>query len=205
MFNLFNIYKALSIFLSYPSSNLKDDIDYIDDVIKNEKINLKENTEPFGDFLTFVKKNNVLFLQEHYVSIFDRRKECSLYIFEHIHGDSRERGMAMIDLLNLYKKSNFIIANKSELPDHIPVFLEYLSLLPDKKANLLLGEIINIVSVISKRLKKLNTEYHKAFTILENLSPVKCDDKVVDKLVKDYAFIKNANDYDKEWEEPKVF
>ena len=200
---MFNIYKVLSVFLSYPSIDLKNDIYYINDMIKNDKIVLKENSILLHDFFTFIDKNDILFLQEHYVSIFDRRKDCSLYIFEHIHGDSRERGMAMIDLLNLYKKSNFIISSKSELPDHIPVFLEYLSLLPDEKASLLLGEIINIVSVISKRLIKINTEYQKPFAILENLSPVKCDDKIVDKLLKESKF--NINDYDKEWEEPKVF
>lgn len=200
---MFNIYKVLSVFLSYPSTDLKNDICYINDMIKNDKITLKDNSILLHDFLTFIDKNDILFLQEHYVSIFDRRKDCSLYIFEHIHGDSRERGMAMIDLLNLYKKSNFIISNKSELPDHIPVFLEYLSLLPDEKANLLLGEIINIVSVISKRLIKINTEYQKPFAILENLLPVKCDNKIVDKLLKESKF--NVNDYDKEWEEPKVF
>jgi nitrate reductase delta subunit len=129
-----------------------------------------------------------------------------LYIFVHIHGDSRERGMAMIDLMELYKQSNFVINKKNELPDYIPLFLEYLSLLPKNKSIYLLGEVINIIVILEKRLNIINSSYSNIFKILEEISPIKCDSKIIDKIINNFKHTEtNDSSVDKEWEEPKIF
>ncbi len=113
-------FKMLSIFLSYPTKEIQENIN--DSILLIEKEKIIE-TYKIKNFTLFIKEKNIFFLQEYYVSIFDKNKDFSLYLFEHIHGDSRERGMAMVDLIELYKKSNIFIKKKNELPDYIPLFL----------------------------------------------------------------------------------
>lgn len=199
-------YKVLSILLLYPNNVLKKSIDCIMDVLKDDGILLSRDIDELYNFILYIKNNNLLFLQENYVSIFDRQKHFSLYLFEHIHGDSRERGMAMIDLKNLYRKSNFEISIDRELPDYIPLFLEYLSLCSKDQASLLLGEVVNIISVLHSRLKSINSYYYIIFSILESLSNIRSDEKIINKIRESDPFLKSSNlEVDKSWEEPKIF
>lgn len=205
MINL-QTYKIFSLFLSYPDTKLKNSIDLVMDILKNEKILSENDIMQINKFIFYIKKNDLLYLQETYVSIFDRQKHFSLYLFEHIHGDSKERGMAMIDLNNLYKKSNFEISQQNELPDFIPVFLEYLSLIDKEKASYLIGEIINIITTLHLRLRMIDHPYHIIFSILESLSKIKPDKKIIKKISNDKSFLKTSNyQIDKDWEEKHVF
>ncbi|HFL8819339.1 MAG TPA: nitrate reductase molybdenum cofactor assembly chaperone [Candidatus Azoamicus sp. OHIO2] len=188
--------------MSYPDLTMKKDINYAYKLLENDLIISSNNITIIKNLIQFINTSNLIYLQEYYVSIFDRKKDFSLYLFEHIHGDSRERGMAMIDLLDLYKKSNFILTQTNELPDFLPLFLEYLSVIPENKSALLLGEIINIIAVLGKRLKLINSEYYSIFELLESISPVKCDSKIITQLISTF---KSATSLDKEWEEPKIF
>lgn len=195
-----------SILLSYPDLKLKNNIDDVYTIIEKENILSSDNILKIKTLIDFIKNNNLTYLKEYYVSIFDRKKDFSLYLFEHIHGDSRERGMAMIDLMELYKKSNFLIYKKTELPDYLPLFLEYLSVIPQKKALILIGDIINIISILSHRLSIINSTYSVIFTILENMSPIKCDSKTIEQIIVNFnTNNKNHFDFDKDWEEPKAF
>ncbi|HIH2763411.1 MAG TPA: nitrate reductase molybdenum cofactor assembly chaperone [Candidatus Azoamicus sp.] len=96
----------------YPNVQLKNNIDYILLTLNKDEEIFKKNE--LLSFLKYFKESNLTSLQEHYVSIFDRQKKFSLYLFEHIHGDSRERGTAIIDLQNLYKSHNFFINESKE-------------------------------------------------------------------------------------------
>ena len=185
---------------------MKTSIHLISDILKDEKILSDNDLYSINEFIYYIKKNDLLFLQESYVSIFDRQKHFSLYLFEHIHGDSKERGMAMIDLNNLYQKSNFEISYQNELPDFIPVFLEYLALISVNQASTLLSEIINIITTLRLRLKAINSPYYIIFSILESLSKTKPDEKIIKKISNDDTFLKVSNfEIDKNWEEKKIF
>lgn len=199
-------YKIFSTLLSYPNDELKNSINSTQEILKNEKILSDSSLKSMDEFIFYIKKNNLLFLQESYVSIFDRQKHFSLYLFEHIHGDSKERGMAMIDLNDLYKKSNFEILKQNELPDFIPVFLEYLSLISKEQASLLLGEIINIITTLRIRLNVIKSPYYIIFSILESLSNIKPDEKIIKKISKDKTFLTTSSfEIDKNWKEDKIF
>jgi len=190
----------------YPSDDLKNGIGFITDILKEEKLLSFDDVDKLKIFVSYIKDNSLLFLQESYVSIFDRQKHFSLYLFEHIHGDSRERGMAMIDLKNLYTKLNFELSIGGELPDYIPVFLEYLSLLSEDRASALLGEIVNIIAILCARLKLIKSSYSIIFSILESLSKIKSDEKIVKNVLNDDSFLKSSSfELDKNWEEPKIF
>lgn len=199
-------YKIFSTLLLYPNDELKTSIDYVINILEEEKLISSYDLDKLSLFVSYIKENDLLFLQESYVSVFDRQKYFSLYLFEHIHGDSRERGMAMVDLGNLYKRSCFEMPIGGELPDYIPVFLEYLSLMSKDKAALLLGEIVNIVAVLSRRLVAIDSLYYVIFSILESLSSTKPDKKFIGKILSDNISLNDKNlEIDKNWEDPKIF
>lgn len=194
----------LSILLMYPNSQLKDNVNDISNIIKDDN-NILQCKNELSSFLDYLNDNNLSFLQENYVSIFDRQKKFSLYLFEHIHGDSRERGTAIIDLQNLYKNNNFDISEARELPDYIPLFLEFISLVEEDEAYNMLGEIINLISIIGKRLELINSKYSIIFSILESVSKIKPDYLVVEKIISKDKDIDSESNIDKEWEEEKIF
>src|SRR5207244_13070491 len=92
-------------------------------------------------------------LQERYVLLFDRTRSLSLHLFEHVHGESRDRGQAMIDLKNQYENAGLEIS-ATELPDFVPLFLEFLSTRPRADAYELLGQPAHILSAMAERLRK---------------------------------------------------
>ncbi|MDR5663902.1 nitrate reductase molybdenum cofactor assembly chaperone, partial [Burkholderia cenocepacia] len=99
-------------------------------------------------FFAYVRERDLLTLQENYVGLFDRGRATSLYLFEHVHGESRDRGQAMVDLLQMYERHGLFL-NPGELPDYLPVFLEYLSRLPAPDACKLLAETGEILRALA--------------------------------------------------------
>ena len=107
-------------------------------------------------------------LQEQYVATFDRGRALSLHLFEHIHGESRDRGQAMVNLLEVYRKHGFEL-NARELPDYIPLFLEYLAQRPVEEALDLLAETAHVLTLLGARLAERGNDYHAVFDALTAL------------------------------------
>ncbi|HRD47880.1 MAG TPA: nitrate reductase molybdenum cofactor assembly chaperone [Caulobacter sp.] len=107
--------------------------------------------------------------QERYVWLFDRTRSLSLNLYEHIHGESRDRGQAMVALLELYRSRGLDLST-NELPDNLPVFLEFLSTLPDAEAASLLGEAAHVLSALGERLHKRQSPYRAVFGALAALA-----------------------------------
>ena len=103
-----------------------------------------------------------------YVECFDRGRNLSLLIFEHIHGESRDRGQAMVDLLRIYREHGFELAAK-ELPDYIPLFLEYLSQRPEDEALDLLRDALPVLNLLRARLAERGSAYAVLFATLARL------------------------------------
>ena len=101
-------------------------------------------------------------LQERYVELFDRTRSLSLHLFEHVHGESRDRGQAMIDLKSLYEQ-NGLFLGAAELPDYLPAFLEFLSTRPLAEARTLLGQPAHILTALAERLHKRHSPYAAVF------------------------------------------
>ena len=97
-------------------------------------------------------------LQERYVLLFDHTRSLSLHLFEHVHGESRDRGQAMIDLKTQYEKAGLILST-AELPDFLPLFLEYLSTLPAAEARDTLAQPAHIFAAMAERLRKRRSAY----------------------------------------------
>lgn len=162
-------YKALAALLTYPQHALIQALDEINQCLKQEKLLSKNSLKSIDQMIITMKHADLLDLQEAYVSTFDQTPTFSLHLFEHIHGESRNRGPAMVDLGNMYQASGLRIAH-GELPDYLPAFLEYLSQLSDVDAKQLLNDAIHVVKEIGGQLTNINNHYHAVFDAIVNLA-----------------------------------
>lgn len=103
------------------------------------------------DFIERLRDGDLLTLQSEYIDTFDRGRARSLYVYEHLHGESRARGQAMVELKHLYATHGFAIAT-SELPDYLPMFLEFLSTLPLDEAVGWLEQVGEVLQRLHARL-----------------------------------------------------
>jgi nitrate reductase delta subunit len=162
-------FKALSALLSYPTTELKEAADEIRRMVHAEAIVSPDALSDLDRLIGEIADGDLLDLEERYVLLFDRTRSLSLHLFEHVHGESRDRGQAMIDLKSLYEKNGLAI-DTTELPDFLPLFLEYLSTRPLGEASDLLGETAHIVAALGKRLAKRGSPYTAIFTALANVA-----------------------------------
>lgn len=121
--------------------------------------------------ISALKGRSLIESQEVYVATFDRTPSHSLHLFEHVHGESRDRGPAMVDLLDEYRALGLEVAS-NELPDYVPLFLEVLGLVPPAKAQSLLDEAIHVLHAIGQRLANSGSEYAGVFEVLRGLASV---------------------------------
>lgn len=191
-------FKALGILLCYPEQNWLEEADNLASLIRNEAIVKPDAITSLQTFIRQLTSRDLLELQEEYVDTFDRVRSLSLHLFEHVHGESRDRGQAMVDLAERYKEQGFALA-ASELPDYMPVFLEYLSQLPKATALEELAETGHILAALGKRLNERGNPYGIVIDILTTLAG-KTPEKVKPRSVSAPTF----EQIDKEWEEKPI-
>lgn len=162
-------FKALGALLAYPETELIAALGEIEDVIEAEALLPKAEVAGLLRLTGMLRDTELMALQERYVEHFDRVRSLSLHLFEHVHGESRDRGQAMVDLNQLYAKEGLQLANH-ELPDFLPAFLEYLSLLPYRDAVTQLEDTVRILDGIGARLAKRGSHYAAVFNALLRLA-----------------------------------
>ena len=170
-------FKVLSVLLMYPETDWLAALPELDEVLASEAGFNGEARTALAPLLALLRDTKLIELQENYVATFDRNPSHSLHLFEHIHGESRDRGSAMIDLLQEYWKHDFD-ASSAELPDYVPLFLEFLSLLPADEALALLGDAVHVLAALGRKLAANGSPYAAAFQVLEALSPVAAQELV---------------------------
>lgn len=199
-------YRALSRLLSYPSSALQENAgDYVD-VIRSEGLVPGRFVTSLGKLAQSLANQDLYDAQAIYVDQFDRSRTLSLHLYEHVHGESRERGPAMVGLVELYR-SHGLAMDVSDLPDYLPVFLEFLSVLPDTEAASLIGEAAHVIEAIGERLKKRQSPYRAVFGALMTLSDRSADKAALaDLLAMPEDDPDDLEALDKNWaEEPVTF
>ncbi|MDP1644064.1 MAG: nitrate reductase molybdenum cofactor assembly chaperone [Thiobacillus sp.] len=164
-------FKVISLLLCYPESDWLAALPELEDALAAEADFNGEANARMAPLFDLLRQSELIALQENYVATFDRNPSHSLHLFEHIHGESRDRGSAMINLLEEYWKHDFD-ASASELPDYVPLFLEFLSQLPAEEALELLGDAVHVLATIGRKLDANGSPYATAFQLLEALSPV---------------------------------
>jgi len=178
-----NSFKAFSALLSYPTEELKDAAGEIRDVINAEALAPRWALDQLSTLLREIETLDLYELQERYVFLFDRTRSLSLHLFEHVHGESRDRGQAMVDLRQLYEDAG-LDADMRELPDYLPMFLEYLSTRPVAEARALLGEPLTVIAALKERLARRKTSYAAVLRVLEAIAGVSPSPKELDALRK---------------------
>ncbi|MDT3685956.1 MAG: nitrate reductase molybdenum cofactor assembly chaperone [Pseudorhodoplanes sp.] len=165
-------FKVLSALLSYPTAELQQAAGEMKTVLAAEKLLPAAVLRAVLTLLDEIESRDLYDLQERYVLLFDRTRSLSLHLFEHVHGESRDRGQAMIDLQNLYAEKGLEIGT-SELPDFVPLFLEFLSTRPRAEAYDLLGQPVHILAALAERLRKRDSSYESVFRALVSLAKAK--------------------------------
>lgn len=165
-------FKALSALLSYPSAELQQAAGELRAVVEAEALVPAAIRRQLDTLLDEIATGDIYDLQERYVLLFDRTRSLSLHLFEHVHGESRDRGQAMVDLLAMYEGKG-LAAVKNELPDYLPLFLEFLATLPQAEACGLLGQPAHILGALAERLRKRASPYEAVLRALVALSSVK--------------------------------
>lgn len=157
--------KLLSRLLNYPEPELWQNLVAIQQLIDESSYFSKSTKTALQNLLSNLAAADVMDAQENYSALFDRGRALSLLLFEHVHGDSRDRGQAMVDLLNVYQTNGFEL-NARELPDYIPLFLEYLSLRPVTEISEWLGDAAPILGLLKARLEQRESPYEAIFSAL---------------------------------------
>ncbi|MFT6926376.1 MAG: nitrate reductase delta subunit [Psychromonas sp.] len=197
------ILKVISRLLDYPSAALFDAADEMIDIVSKSDLVSKKNK---GDLITFIEQlcaRDLYDAQESYDLLFERGRALSLLMFEHVHGESRDRGQAMVDLMNVYKSNGF--ENDSEqLPDYIPLFLEFLSEQDATFAQEWLGDMCHLMMMLSERLIDRKCYYSSVFEALIDISGEQADREEIVEAVSKEERDDTIEAIDKEWEDKEI-
>lgn len=195
--------KLIALLLDYPSVDLYREADELSKAALAAEELESGQSQALADFINELTDTPLLDAQANYVGWFDRGRSLSLLLFEHVHGESRDRGQAMVDLMSVYNENGYHIGAR-ELPDYIPLFLEYLSQRPEMEARQWLLDVSHILALLEARLEERQSPYAKLFTVMLALSGATVErEELAQKVANeepDYSF----DAIDKVWEEEMV-
>lgn len=197
------VLKVLARLLEYPTAELQESEDALVAAVLEDGRLPRENKEQLLRCLGLVCDGDLMDLQEAYVSTFDRGRATSLLLFEHVHGESRDRGQAMVDLMEQYR-ANGLEIDARELPDYLPLFLEYLSTRPWEEIRSWLEDIHHILGLLGERLYQRESLYHVVMDSLLVLSGRQSDRRELAQIVAAEERDDTPEALDKVWEEEMV-
>jgi nitrate reductase molybdenum cofactor assembly chaperone NarJ/NarW len=186
--------RVLAALLSYPEARIRDCLPEMGEIVRTESALSATRQAELGALMSSLAGAEPLETEANYVELFDRGRATSLHLFEHVHGDSRDRGPAMIDLAETYEKAGLYLA-PGELPDYLPVVLEFVSTQPPREARAFLGEMAHIFNAIFGALQQRASPYASVLGALLELAGEKAQP------------VKPAVEppIDESWAEPPVF
>lgn len=174
--------KALSLILSYPTRELQHAMPEIGGVLASDTRLTAAARRALRPLVEELAGRDIYDLEEQFVLLFDRSRTLSLNLFEHVHGESRDRGGAMVSLVETYREGGFDPVT-SELPDHLPVLLEFLSTRPSAEAQETLADAAHIFEALNTRLVRRESPYAAVFAGLLQLAGVKADQEAVAEML----------------------
>ncbi|HOW75807.1 MAG TPA: nitrate reductase molybdenum cofactor assembly chaperone [Candidatus Competibacteraceae bacterium] len=195
--------KVLSALLCYPQAEIQAALGEMADVLDRERLLPEREHQALLALMRQMAQTDLMELQERYIRLFDRGRALSLHLFEHVHGESRDRGQAMVDLLAVYHQHGFEL-NARELPDYIPLFLEYLAQRPDGEALDMLADALHVIALLGARLAERGSDYHVVFEALSALVGEPADIADIRRQVANEGPDQTVVNMDKIWEEEAV-
>ncbi len=195
--------KVLARILEYPSAELQASKDSMVAAVLEDSRLPRKNKEQLLQCIDRLCGSDLLDLEEAYTGTFDKGRATSLLLFEHVHGESRDRGQAMVDLMEQYR-ANGLEIDARELPDYLPLFLEYLSTRPWEEIQNWLEDIHHILGLLGERLYQRESFYHVAMDSLLELSGRTTDRRELAQIVASEERDDTPEALDKVWEEEMV-
>ena len=195
--------KLISLLLDYPSEEV---FEHAQDLILSAKADSKMSAEEkqlVVDCIEKLTSQPLIDAQSDYVAWFDRGRSLSLLMFEHVHGESRDRGQAMVDLMAVYEEHGFEIDSR-ELPDYLPLFLEYLSQRPQAEALQWLLDMSHILALLEVRLAERESPYSSLLACLLSQCNANIERQPLAEQVAAEEPDNTAEAMDKIWEEEMV-
>ena len=180
--------------LSYPDDTLRQHLPELRDALHAEGMLSPSRQGELDALIDTLARSDALDCEAAYVELFDRGRRTSLHLFEHVHGDSRDRGPALIDLMKTYERAGLHFS-ASELPDHLPVVLEFASTQPPEVARNFLGEMAHILNALFSALLARGTPYASVVAAILEVSGQQVQSVPVTP----------EPEIDESWDEPAAF
>lgn len=186
--------RALAWLLRYPDAELRAAAPDLSNALRAEGALEADRLAEIDALVDRLRGLSALAAEAEYVDLFDRSRRAALHLFEHVHGDSRDRGSAMVDLARTYERAGLSFAG-GELPDYLPVVLEFASTQPPQQAKAFLQEIAHLVRAIFTALAERRSAYASVLAAVLDLAGEPAETVV---LPEEPAL-------DESWEEPAAF
>lgn len=196
-------FKVIAALLEYPQQELIDALPELAQALDEEKLIGKKQRAALDRLFSELRGAELMALQERYVDLFDRVRSLSLHLFEHVHGESRERGQALVDLGRRYARSGCMLAS-NELPDFLPAMLEFLSRRPLDEAREMLADTAHILKAVGTRLDRRGSPYGAAFHALVVLAGASLDPAATDD-AEELRREEDPTEIDRLWAEAPAF
>jgi nitrate reductase delta subunit len=161
--------RVMAALLGYPHAQMRGYLPEMRELLHSEGALSASRLAELDALIDFLASADPLETEANYVQLFDRGRATSLHLFEHVHGDSRERGPAMIDLAQTYEKAGLYLA-PDELPDYLPAVLEFVSTQPPREARAFLGEMAHIFNALFAALRERASPYANVLGALLELA-----------------------------------
>ena len=186
--------RVLAHLLRYPDAELRAHLPELRAALHDERSLSASRLAELDALIARLANRRALEVEAEHVELFDRGRGTALHLFEHVHGDSRERGPAMVDLCKTYEAAGLFLA-PGELPDHLTVLLQYASTQPAAQAKALLGEVAHILQVIFSALLRREAAHACVLAALLDLAGAKAQ----------AVAVPNEPELDESWAEPIAF
>ncbi len=163
---MMRLFMTLSVLFDYPDGYLKDHLDDIEGLLDVDVDIAAGEREAIRGVVRWMKETRLLDLQQHYVQTFDLTPEHSLHLTHHLYGESRSRGPALVDLAEHYRAHGFEVV-AGELPDFLPLVLEYLNMLDPVAARMFLHDVVDVLKLLADNLGKAGSPYAPLARVIE--------------------------------------
>jgi nitrate reductase delta subunit len=197
-------FKALGVLLDYPLAEVQLAADEIEQALAEERALPAAELDGVRAFIERLRRSDIMDLQEYWIGLFDRSKRLALHLYEHSHGESRDRGQAMVNLALTYRMNGFEL-NAAEMPDYLPLFLEFLSVIPEVHARRYLTDAIEIIEALRVRLEERDSTYAALLAALVTLATRQADEGEVEAiLATEPRDPEDLEQLDRDWAEEPV-
>lgn len=197
-------YRALGALLTYPTAELISALPEIRSVLGQDGLLSAPHLAAIDRLIDALGGCDLMDLQDDYIRLFDRTRSLSLHLYEHLYGEARERGQAMVRLQTLYKFHGFAHTS-AELPDFLPLFAEFLSLMPDRTARTILSDAAPTIEALHQRAAKRETPYAAVFAALVSLAAKQVDRTLLAEIMRGGGSDDESLEaLDREWEDAPV-